>query len=240
MSIAGAPALAHPVPQAMLDAAGAPVTLVWLNKAGGLTGRIEGGDPRFIKWNPAGSGESLAAEVERLEWLRDRHPAPEVIDYRETDAAEILITKGLAGLSAVDPVWIARPDAAVRAIGEGLRALHSLSIDSCPFDWGVASRLEEVTSTEPSLRQPPTIDRLVVCHGDACAPNTLIDEAGQFAAHVDVARLGLADRWADLSAATMSLGWNYPSYNEDVFWEAYGCEPDRERLAYYRALWDAK
>ncbi|QIK62718.1 aminoglycoside 3'-phosphotransferase [Leucobacter viscericola] len=243
MSLASAPAPGHPVPQAMLDAAGAPVTLVWLNRAGGLTGRVESGQPRFIKWNPAGSGESLAAEAERLEWLRGRHPAPEVLDLIENDGSELLITQALPGRSAVDSVWLARPDDAVRTIAEGLRALHSLPTASCPFDWGVETRIAEVIATgadvPESLQQAPSIDKLVVCHGDACAPNTLIGNAGEFAAHVDLARLGLADRWADLAAATMSLGWNYATHNEDLFWSTYGCDPDRDRLNYYRDLWNA-
>lgn len=83
------------------------------------------------------------------------------------------------------------------------------------------------------------MDRLVVCHGDACAPNTLLDDRGAFLANVDAGRLGVADRWADLAVATMSLGWNYPAPNENLFWETYGVDPDPQRIDYYRALWNA-
>ena len=62
---------------------------------------------------------------------------------------------------------------------------------------------------------------------------------GHFLAHVDLARLGVADRWADLAVATMSLGWNFDDVDEDLFWRIYGVEPDPGRIAYYRALWDA-
>jgi kanamycin kinase len=34
-------------------------------------------------------------------------------------------------------------------------------------------------------------------HGDACAANTLIDDAGRSSGHVDLSDLGVADRWAD-------------------------------------------
>lgn len=90
----------------------------------------------------------------------------------------------------------------------------------------------------PTRVAQPT-DRLVVCHGDACAPNTLVGEDGTWTAHVDLGSLGVADRWADLAAATWSTQWNYGAGFEDVLLEAYGVDPDPVRLAYYRALWDA-
>lgn len=88
--------------------------------------------------------------------------------------------------------------------------------------------------------EPPPIDRLVFCQGDPCAPNTLLAADGSFLAHVDLARLGAADRWADLAVMSMSLAWNYRGYDEAVFWEAYGIEPDPLRIDYYRRLWDAE
>jgi kanamycin kinase len=89
------------------------------------------------------------------------------------------------------------------------------------------------------LGQPPPVDRLVVCHGDACSPNTLIDCDGRCCGHVDVGDLGVADRWADLAVATLSLGWNYPGRVWDAeFFSAYRVEPTR--MDYYRRLWQAE
>jgi kanamycin kinase len=214
----------------MLDVAGGPVELVWRNEVGGLTGRVDGSSPRFVKWNRIDSGESLAAEAHRLRWLAGRHPAPEVIDYRRVGDVELLVTVALPGRSAVDPIWVARPADAIRAIATGLRVLHAMPTMDCPYDWGVAARLATAAQSgrrvPADLHEPPAVDRLVVCHGDACAPNTLLSTDGRFLATVDLARLGVADRWADLAVATMSLGWNYPAYHEGLFWETYGIEPD--------------
>lgn len=242
MSIAGPPAADQPVPALMREVAAGPVTLVWHNEAGGLTGRVDGARERYLKWNPAGSGESLTAEADRLRWLAGRHPVPEVLDLIVRGGEELLVTAAVPARSAVDPRWTRRPDEAIRAIAVGLRALHAVPVGSCPFDWDVASRIAKATGEghrlPPPLGVPPAPDRLVVCHGDACAPNTLVRDDGHFAAHVDMGRLGVADRWADLAVATLSLGWNYPDPDEKVFWEAYGIEPDEDRIAYYRALWD--
>ncbi|WP_372460097.1 phosphotransferase [Nocardia coffeae] len=88
------------------------------------------------------------------------------------------------------------------------------------------------------LSDIPAADREVVCHGDPCAPNTLIGEDGRWTAHVDLGTLGVADRWADLAVATWSLDWNYGPGWEPAFFDAYGCDLDASRMAYYRLLWD--
>ena len=51
--------------------------------------------------------------------------------------------------------------------------------------------------------------------------------------------IAAADRWADLAVAEWSLGFNYGGQWRTDFFEAYGIEPDKERLAYYLALWNA-
>jgi kanamycin kinase len=88
------------------------------------------------------------------------------------------------------------------------------------------------------VAQPPPVDRLVVCHGDACAPNTLIGDDGSFVGHVDLGSLGVADRWADLAVATWSTTWNYGPGWEEPLLDAYGVNADIERIGYYRLLWE--
>ena len=78
----------------------------------------------------------------------------------------------------------------------------------------------------------------MVCHGDACNPNFLLDDVGGFVGYVDVGSLGIADRWADLAPALMSLGWNYGPGWEPAFLEAYGVERDDSKRTFYAALWD--
>lgn len=113
----------------------------------------------------------------------------------------------------------------------------------CPFDWSVPSRLARAavrgTDVPAELREPPSVDRLVVCHGDACAPNTLLSESGAWAAHVDLSSLGVGDRWADIAVSAMSLESNYGPGWDDAFLEAYENDPDPVRAAYYRNLWNA-
>lgn len=86
------------------------------------------------------------------------------------------------------------------------------------------------------LAVPPPIDRLVVCHGDSCAPNALLTEDGRWSAHVDLGDLGLADRWADLAIATWNVTLNYGPGWEDLLLDASGVAPDAVRTGYYRLL----
>ncbi|MFF2369560.1 phosphotransferase [Agromyces sp. NPDC058110] len=247
--LAGAPEHVVDVPRAVAAFAGdAAVVPVWRNLAGGLTFRVgrrpDDDAPSFVKWNPRGSGESLAEEERRLDWLEGRFRAPRVVASGRDEHGEWLATAAIEAESAVSPYWSERADAAARAVAFGLRELHdALDPDDCPFDWGVDARVrvaDRAGARVPAdLREAPPIDRLVVCHGDPCAPNTLIDRDGRFAGIVDVGRLGVGDRWADLAVASWSLEWNYGDGHEAAFFDAYGVAPDPARIVYYRALWDA-
>jgi kanamycin kinase len=196
--------------------------------------------------------------VARLRWAERFTPVPVVLGHGRVDEGEWLLTAGVPGRSAVDPRWLADPGPAVDAIGAGLRALHDvLPVPGCPFDWSAGARIAEIRPEhlQAQRRAPehadltpadvlarladvPDVDRLVVCHGDACAPNTLVDDDGAWSGHVDLGSMGVADRWADLASATWSTGWNYGPGWEGRLLEAYGVEPDPDRSAYYRLLWD--
>lgn len=185
-------------------------------------------------------------------------------DTGDRAAAEWAARSGLATVTmiAAAVAGAAAAGAAVRAIGAGLRALHdALPVYDCPFSWTAEDRLARahrmaaeglldtgdwhpdfahLTLDEAlsAAADPPPVDRLVVCHGDACAPNTLVGDDGRWTGHVDLARMGRGDRWADLAIASWSLGWNFGPGWEPDFYAAYGIEPDPERIHYYRLLWE--
>lgn len=211
----------------------APLVAVWRNELGGLAFRI--GDDRYVKWTRVGD---LAGEAERLTWAGRFTSVPRVLGHGTDGDGSWLVTAALPGRSAVDPYWIARPAAAARALGAALRALHdALPVDGCPYDWSVATRLRRAGLT--GFAEPPPVDRLVVCQGDPCAPNTLLHDDGTPAGHVDLGALGVADRWADLAVAAWSTEWNHGTGHVDAVYAGYGVGPDAERIAYYRTLWAA-
>lgn len=240
------PAPDIPVPAKVRALAGAAeLTPVWINDYGGVTFRAtDAGGIRFIKLDPHNPEWSAAGEAECLRWAARYTPVPRALEAGRDTTHEWLVTEGVRGESAVSPRWLADPARAVRAIGEGLRAMHeSLPVAECPFRWDVPERLANAAARgirlPDALREPPPIDRLVVCHGDACAPNTLMTDAGTWCGHVDLGSLGIGDRWADIAVAGMSLEWNYGPGWEDALLAAYGIDPDPERMQYYRDLWNA-
>ena len=237
--------------------------LVWSNELGGRTYEVGGDTQRcFVKWSPHSSGIDLSKEVVRLQWAVTYTPVPRVLEHGGDADAAWIVTAGLSGESAVSDRWKADPETALTRMGLGLRAFHDvLPVDTCPFSWSVEDRrvatrrLAALGKLDPAtwppedrplgvegalaaLADPPPIDKLVVCHGDTCSPNTLIDENGCWSGHVDLADLGVADRWADLAVATMATEWNYGPGWERALLDAYGVGPDAERTRFYRLLWN--
>lgn len=221
---------------------GAAISPLWRNDLGGWTVRLEPrrGEALVLKWVPATTlaawpdEPSPADEAQRLDWLAGRHPAPELVSVGTSDDGdEHLLTRAVPAESAVTERWRAEPATTVRVLGESLRALHdSLSVAACPFV--CAAPLGPRLPGDPETRES---DR-VVAHGDACAPNTLLDARGRFAAHVDLGALGAGDRWVDLAAGAQSLAWNFGPGWEGAYFAAYGVEPDDERLASWRRRWN--
>lgn len=212
---------------------------LWRNDLGGVTVRLDPHRARaslVLTWRPPGREVEIAEERARLEWAGQFHPVPRVLDAGEADdgagdSAQWMLTAAIPGDSAVADRWRAEPRTAVRAIGEGLRRLHdALPIANCPFSGPALDRV--IGDGEPE------VEHLVVAHGDACAPNTLLDDDGRFLAHVDLGALGVADRWSDLAIASMSLTWNYGPGWEHEFFAAYGIEPQPRRLGAWRDRWN--
>jgi aminoglycoside phosphotransferase len=263
MPLAGPPRHATVPAVVAALAAGRPLRAIWENELGGLTFEVGSGAERaFVKWSPPSSGRDLDAEAARMEWAHAFTAVPRVLGQGRDHTGSWIVTSPLEGENAVADRWKADPASAVAAVGWGLRALHdALPVEACPFSWSREGRVLDARhraragTIEPSrwdsvhhaltvdaalrmLENAPDVDRLVVCHGDACAPNTVLRDDGTCSGHTDLGALGVADRWADLAVATWSTQWNYGPGWEDALLDAYGITNDPARTQYYRLLWD--
>lgn len=123
--LAGPPSRDVELPAAVEALArGCPVRAVWENALGGLTFEVAGSERFFVKWAPASSGLDLGAEAARLSWAVAFTCVPRLLEQGSDQTGSWLVTSAIPGETAVSERWRAEPEFAVKAIGEGLRALH--------------------------------------------------------------------------------------------------------------------
>ena len=205
---------------------------------------------------------SLDDEAARMGWAIDYLPVPEVLEQGSDADISWLTTHALPGRDATDPGWARNPEQLVGSLAEGLRRFHRAPVEACPFDFRLDRALAHVRrrldlghilperdfhpehahfAAEEAVdhleRTRPDAETLVVCHGDYCLPNILIEE-GKATGFVDLGELGVADRWWDLAVATWSVTWNLGPGYEDLFLSEYGVEKNHRKLEFYRLMYN--
>ncbi len=197
-----------------------------------------------------------------MSWARDHLPVPEVLDCGADGNVEWMLTAALPGRDATTPELKADPRALVTLLAQGLRRFHEAPVNECPFNFTLEVAIDQVrdrvaaglvnpeTDFHPEHRHHtprsalaelertrPATEDLVVCHGDYCLPNVLIDD-GKVVGFLDLGEVGIADRWLDLAVGPWSVTWNLGPGWEEQFLSAYGIDADQERIAFYRLLYD--
>ena len=220
-------------------AAGRPVAPVWVNEIGGVTWSIGGGE-EYVKYGPPHWEFDADPEFARLRWVTRYVNAPRPIDHGVDDSGNRwLRTVGIPATSAVLDGWNRQPALVVPELGRALRRFHdAVPVAGCAWEYSIAGRLARKSEPGPPPSDRPELDP-VVCHGDACNPNFLLDDEGRCVGYVDLGKLGVGDRWADLAPALLSLGWNFGDGWQDVFLAAYGVERDPAKQEFYTWLWNA-
>lgn len=231
------------------------------------------GDGRaYAKVATALRSEELSGERDRLAWLQGKGiPVPEVIDWHVAEDGACLIMSAIEGvpaaaLSAADLLQ------AWPSMARQLTALHAVDAGQCPFDRSLSpmfARAADVVARNAvnrdflsdDDRETPATDLLarverelavrleqeardrVVCHGDPCIPNFMIDpQTLRCTGMIDLGRLGTADRYADLALmiANARESWRGPDQEQRataILFEALGiAAPDLGRLDFYLRL----
>jgi streptomycin 3"-kinase len=229
---------------------------------------------RFAKAVGLADIATLAAERDRVIWLEaEGIPCPRVLDWIDGDEGAVLVTSAVPGVGA-DRLSAADLAQAWPGIGRAVRRLHKLDVDSCPFRGhhliarmtlaqdvvarGVVNPqflseadrlldpvdiLADLERDVPRMRSLEARDA-VVCHGDCCLPNIMIDpETLAVTGFVDLGRLGIADRHADLALLTANARETWPDEAAAQVADAalsegdhYGVALELERLAFYLRL----
>lgn len=199
---------------------------------------------RFLKVATSTDAEQLPREIVRTGWLRSHgvNVPPIVRTLWQPDVVAILMAAlpgELVGHSTLPPGKV------VTALAREFSTLHSLEIESCPFDESLAVRLARARSaicqgkvdpaefdqgnlglTPEELFQRvidtiPPIEDTVVVHGDATFSNILID-AQERIGFLDCGHSGTADRYVDLAPIASEIEHHYGKRWVSVFFKRYG------------------
>ena len=226
---------------------------------------------RYAKIVHRTHADALAAERDRIEWLSGTGiPGPRVIDWRTTEHGAALVTSAVAGVSA-DRLGPAQLAASWPSITDTLLRLHSIPVSACPYNRRLDEMMtlaratvaenrvhpeflpEHLLDTPPAvmleslerdfpLRQEQEDDDAVICHGDFCLPNVVIDpETSLVAGLIDLGRLGRADPYADIALLLVNARETWPDDDtarraDDDFASRYGITLDPDRLDFYLRL----
>jgi kanamycin kinase/aminoglycoside 3'-phosphotransferase-2 len=206
-------------------------------------------------------------EAATLKWLASQGlPVPEVIDVTDS----WVVTREVVGRTAAEPWPRGAHQRVVDALADIAIALHHLPVEGCPFDRSLAtvsplareradtglvdlddldeerrgwSAAQLVAELDRALPEMIDRERLVVTHGDLCLPNVILDpDTVSVIALVDTARLGRADRYADVALMHRSLTSNdlNPQYSgqtgERFLHRLEHDEVDDDKLAFYRLI----
>ncbi|MEW9033711.1 MAG: APH(3') family aminoglycoside O-phosphotransferase, partial [Planifilum fimeticola] len=200
----------------------------------------------------------LRRESEVLNWLKGRLPAPEVVGYHKDHSKEYLLITEVPGFMAMETGWDKKK--VVRGLADGLRRIHSLPIDSCPFVYptGELIRLagERIRAGlvdeddfdecrkgkraselyEELVRTQPAHDDMVFTHGDYCLPNVILSDSG-VSGFIDWGRGGVADRYRDLGIAARSITNNLGEEYIPYFFEFYGLKRvDWQKVEFFQLM----
>ena len=151
--------------------------------------------PLYLKVSPVRRRRDLLREKERIEWLRGRLPVPEVLAYETDCREEYLLLSALPGRDAATLTGDRPDDNMVRLLANGLRSIHAVPIDECPFEMSLDRMIEEAGRNvarglvdeadfdderrgrsaaemfEELLSRRLAEEDLVFTHGDYCLPN---------------------------------------------------------------------
>ncbi|RXZ78847.1 hypothetical protein EBB07_25415 [Paenibacillaceae bacterium] len=206
---------------------------------------------------------SLYEEAERLNWMKGKLPVPEVIRYYKEHDKEYLVMSYIEGCVGSEYQHLDGEKSLGFVLGEGLRKIHRVGIDQCPFKAFLPENLismvknniehhfDQVTEVinrafpDETLEQlmdfleinRPLDNELVFTHGDYGSGNVIIHN-GELNAFIDVDGAGVSDPYYDIYYLIKSLT-QYSDRHEEVpgFLKGYGInELDQQKMKFHQII----
>jgi len=236
-----------------------------VGESGGAVYRLHGkvGTPDlFLKHGLGSVAGDIIDEMVRLRWLARYIPVPVIEGFVATHDEAWLLMTAVPGQTAYQ-LLESQPDARVEivdALATFLRRLHAIPTSECPFNSGHAYRLSRARERidadlvdqddfdderkgwtaeqvwEAMQRLLPMPFDLVVTHGDFSLDNILMVD-GEVVGCIDAGRVGIADRYQDLSILWNCLG-EFDASLQTRLIEQYGVADADERKLQFHLLLD--
>ena len=215
--------------------------------------------PAYLKIGTGIAGQDQIDEAERLDWIGHYLPVPRVLHYATQGDRVFVLTTELPGTPSHECIEIISAPTVVAKLAEGLKMVHEVPTEDCPFDRVLENELKESarridslglnveaftadTGAAPSrvlehlVAQASQISDSVFTHGDYCFPNLLLDRQC-ISGIVDWGIAGISDRHRDFMSVELTIKRNCGEKWIPTFYELYGeCDVDPERIRFFWLL----
>ncbi|MFC5602764.1 APH(3') family aminoglycoside O-phosphotransferase [Sporosarcina koreensis] len=215
---------------------------------------------QYLKVQSVHAVERLYVEKEKLEWLEGKLPVPRVLFYGTDEINEYLLMSEIKGVNAADPSHRDSLPAMLKSIGAGLKTIHRVRIDNCPFIQSLDVKMKEAKNRveqdlvdeedfdevrigrkaselfEELVSKRPLREELVFTHGDYCMPNIIVENQ-RVSGFIDWGRAGVADKYQDIALAIRSISSNFGKEFVPFFLAGYEIKDvDESKVDYYQLM----
>jgi kanamycin kinase/aminoglycoside 3'-phosphotransferase-2 len=216
-------------------------------------------DSLYLKIDSRNPEHFLRREKAKLEWIKNRLPVPKVVLFTEDENAEYLLLSEISGTDASSNSRKGNEQTIVKQMADGLKMIHSLPIENCPFDMRLdykiklaEERMKKGSVDENDFDEErigrkaeelfrelietvPADEDLVFTHGDYCLPNIILEKE-KLSGFVDWGNAGVADKYQDIALLTRSVKFNFGASQTNYLFDALGLKPDLQKIRFYTLL----
>lgn len=213
------------------------------------------------------SRKEVYEEGVNYQWLQNKIKVPKIYFNVQEDGMYYLVMEKLPGVMFQELFQQYDTKEVVELYAKLLKEFHAIDYHGLPYQHSLTDKLLEAKyNVEHHLVRTQYFERefqgknakhlyqrlcnikveesdLVLCHGDVCMPNIIMDQK-ELSGFIDISGIGVLDRYYDIAIALRTLRYNFELYHLDfneemisIFCKCYGMEVlDVQKLEYYILL----
>lgn len=211
--------------------------------------------------------KEVLEEGKNLIWLKNQIAVPKVYDLGCEYGYYYIIMEKLSG-TMFQELFLKYPlETIVKQYALLIKQFHQIDYIGLPYNHSLESKLKAVKENvqtnkvkeqyferefkhlhanqmyELLLQNQIIEEDLVLCHGDVCMPNIMMNGLA-LSGFIDVMNMGVCDRYLDIAIALRTLRYNFELYGyvftkdyQDLFCKTYGIsECNQQKILFYILL----